>query len=81
VYFKETTAQFTVDKVNATGKYRLIVCSDRIGAFTLKVNGATSLDSTIQALETRIQQLEKELAEAKAKLKALKAKAESPRQP
>ena len=65
------TVQLTVGEVPATGKYKIAVISDQIGAYSLRATGPSGED-TIEALEARISQLRKELAAAEAKLKALK---------
>lgn len=80
-YSKEpevATLQLKVEEVNASGKFKIVVVSDQVGAFTLRATGPAGdpadEETDEKALETKIGRLKKELAEAEAKLKALKAK-------
>lgn len=66
------TGQLNFEEVSATGKYTIMVGSNLIGPFTLRVTDPSNADGDIKALETRIEQLRKELAAAESKLKALK---------
>jgi hypothetical protein len=66
------TGQLTFEEVNVTGKYMVVVGSNLVGPFTLRVTDPSNADGDIKSLESRIEQLEKELAGARAKLKALK---------
>jgi len=72
-------AQLAVDEVNATGPHVITVISDRIGAFTLRVDSpsdksADKLDE--KELKARIKKLKKELADLEEKLEALQEKKE-----
>jgi hypothetical protein len=73
------SAQLAVEEVNATGPHVVAVISDRIGAFTLRVDapsdkGGDKLDE--KELKARIKKLKKELAELEEKLEALQEKKE-----
>jgi hypothetical protein len=71
--FKETTARLDIEEVNATGRYEIVVFSDKSGNFTLRATGP-SAEADAEALEKRIKELKEELKELETKLKALKAK-------
>jgi hypothetical protein len=68
------TTRLKIDEVSATGKYTILVVSDRIGAFTLRADGPTARESDEKQLKEKIKELEEELANLKKKLKTLQDK-------
>jgi hypothetical protein len=71
---KATTLKETFKKVNATGTYKLIVASDKIGGFTVKVTGPPAAKPDLAALEAKRKRLQAELDELNAQIEALKKK-------
>jgi hypothetical protein len=69
---KAARAKF--EEVSATGTYRLVVVSDRIGAFTLKVTGPPAPEADAAKLRKEIKELKALLAKKEEQLKALEAK-------
>ncbi len=59
-------------EANATGKYRLVIISDQIGGFTIKVIDSKAKPSK-EEIQQRIKDLKEQLAKAEAELKALEA--------
>jgi hypothetical protein len=68
------TVQLTVDEVNATGTYKIVVLSDKIGDFTLRATGPSDAELDATKLEEEIKELKALLAKKEEQLKALKAK-------
>jgi hypothetical protein len=66
------TAQLTVDEVNASGKYTIVVVSDQVGPFSLRATSSEDEDET--ALTAKLKELEQQVEETKAKLNSLKKK-------
>jgi len=71
---EDKSAKFEMQEVNATGKYTIVIGSDLIGQFRVKVTGGQLEDHSEAALEAKIKQLKADLAAAEAELKALKEK-------
>jgi hypothetical protein len=71
---KATSVKETFKKVNATGTYKLIVASDKIGGFTVKVTGPPGAKPDLAALEAKRKRLQAELDELNAQIEALKKK-------
>ena len=67
------TNKLTVEEVNATGPYKIVVSSDLIGPFTLDTDVTTDDLSDIDTLEARVKQLQSALEDAQSKLKAAQA--------
>src|SRR5262245_56486970 len=67
------TAEITIEEVNATGKYTIIVVSDQAGPFTVKATSGSEGDDR-ESLEKQLKELKKKVAEIEAKLKALDKK-------
>ena len=73
------SAQLAVDEVNATGPHVISVISDRIGAFTLRVDSPSDKSTDkldVKALKAKIKAMKKEIAELEEKLEALQEKKE-----
>jgi hypothetical protein len=68
------TSILSIEEVNTSGKFTIVVASDLIGAFSLQATGPSDDERDAKALEEKIAELEKELAELRAKLKAKKEK-------
>lgn len=68
------TTRLTVEEVNASGKYTIVVVSDQTGGFTLLAKGGAGDEADEDKLKEQIKQREQELADLKAKLKALQEK-------
>jgi|GEM_PF-2669832 len=71
---KPTTVKETFKKVNATGTYKLIVASDKIGGFSVKVTGPPGAKPDLAALEAKRKRLQAELDAVNAEIEALKKK-------
>lgn len=67
------TSDLAIKEVNASGKYTIIVVSNRIGGFTVQATSGSG-DDDRKSLEKRLKDLKKEVAEIEAKLKALDEK-------
>jgi hypothetical protein len=65
------TVRLKVEEVNATGKYTIMVISDKVGAYTLLATGPRAREPDETELKEKIKELEEELANLKRKLKAL----------
>ncbi len=75
--FEVQRVVLSAEEVNARGKYKITVMSDRIGPFTMKATDPAKEDedtADVEALEETVNRLKKELDEAEAKLKAAKSK-------
>jgi hypothetical protein len=72
--YSTKSATLECEEVNATGKYKILIISDRAGAFTIKATASSDKELDEKALKAKIEELEKELAETKKKLKALQDK-------
>ena len=68
------STKFEMGEVNVTGKYTIVIGSDLLGQYRLKVTGGQLEDHSEAVLEAKIKQLKAELAAAEAELKALKEK-------
>jgi hypothetical protein len=68
------SGRLTVEEVNASGKYTIVVVSDQSGGFTLLAKGGADDETDEDKLKEQIKLQEKKLAELKAKLKALQEK-------
>jgi hypothetical protein len=66
--------QLVVEEVNATGEYKVIVGSEKIGAYTLEAKFATPAEAETKAIEARLKALKTETETLEARLKALKMK-------
>jgi len=71
---KPTTVKETFKKVNATGTYKLIVASDKIGPITVNVKGPPAAKPDLAALEAKRKRLQAELDAVNAEIEALKKK-------
>lgn len=72
--FEPELLELKVEEVNATGTYKIILYSDRIGPFTLQAKDITEKDASIEELEKERQKLLEALEAVERKLKAAKGR-------
>jgi len=70
-------AEITVKEVAASGKYTIVVVSNRVGGVTVKTSSPGEGESR-EALEKQLKDLKKKVEEVEAKLKALDSKPTPP---
>ena len=66
--------QLTVEEVNATGEYKVLIGSEKIGAYTLTAKFSTPDEVEMKQIEARLLAIKKETADLESRLKTLKGK-------
>lgn len=66
--------RLTVEEVNATGEYKVLIGSEKIGAYTLTATFATPAEVEVKQIEARLKAISQESAALEGRLKALKGK-------
>lgn len=66
--------QLTVEEVNATGEYKILIGSEKVGEYTLTAKFSTPDEVEVKQIEARLLAIKKEAAELETRLKTLKGK-------
>ena len=66
------TTRFTMEELNVTGEFKILIGSDQIGDYTLTITGPAFQQLDVRTLEDRLKLLNKEVSDLEEKIKKLK---------